>query len=60
MVSVGNPDAVVDIPAMENIIGGQFMFELGGNLESSLHLPISFIPNSINQAGYTYLTTEER
>ena len=60
MVSVGNADAVVDIPAVENVIGGRFMFELGGNLEQSLHLPIRFIPNGINQAGYTYLTTEAR
>jgi sarcosine reductase len=60
MVSVGNVDAMIDLPAMNNVIGGTHMLDLGGNLEGSLHMPLRFIPNGINQAGFTYLTTEAR
>lgn len=60
MVSVGNADAIVDVPAVEKVIGGRSMFELAANLEGGLHLPIRFIPNAVNQAGFTYLTTEGR
>jgi glycine reductase complex component B subunit alpha and beta len=60
MVSVGNVDGMTDLPAMERVVGGTFMYDLGGDLQQSLHIPIRFIPNAISQAGFTHLTTEAR
>lgn len=60
MVSVGNVDGMTDLPAMEKVVGGTFMHDLGGDLQQDLHIPIRFIPNAISQAGFTHLTTEAR
>jgi len=60
MVSVGNVDGMINLSAMEKIVGGTFMHDLGGDLQQSLHIPLRFIPNAISQAGFTHLTTEGR
>jgi hypothetical protein len=60
MVSMDNVDGMIDLPAMERVVGGTFMYDLGGDLQQSLHMPIRFIPNAISQAGFTHLTTEGR
>jgi hypothetical protein len=44
---------------MDEIIGGNTMPDLTGDLQGKLSLPVRFIPNAISQAGLTYLTTEE-
>ena len=59
MVSVGNVDAIVELPAMARIIGGKRMPDFDGDLGGGLHLPLRFIPNGISQAGLTYLRAEE-
>lgn len=59
MVSVGNMDGIIDLPPMDEIIGGNTMPDLTGDLQGKLSLPVRFIPNAISQAGLTYLTTEE-
>jgi len=60
MISVGNVDGMIDLPAMEKITGGHTMLDFNGDLQGKLNLPIRFIPNAISQVGLTYLTTEEQ
>lgn len=60
MVSVGNIDAFVELPAMERIVGGSTMADFSGSLHGKLHIPLWFVPNGISQIGLTYLATEER
>lgn len=59
MISVGNVDGMIGLPAMENIIGGDTMPDFNEDLRGRINLPIRFIPNAISQAGLTYLTTKE-
>lgn len=59
IISVGNVDAVVELPAMERIIGGKMMLDFKRNLGRSPDLPLSFIADGISQIGFTYLKTEE-
>jgi hypothetical protein len=59
MVSVGNVDAMVDLPAMGKVIGGTVMRDFAGQLDRSVQLPLRFVPNGISQAGLTCLRTEE-
>jgi glycine reductase len=58
MVSVGNIDAVIDLPAMERVIGGLEMIDFPGRLDGKLHIPLRVVANAISQLGLTYLTTE--
>lgn len=58
IVSVGNNDAMVNLPSMDKVIGGTSMLDLGGNLQQNLHILMRLIPNAISQAGFTYVTTE--
>jgi len=61
MVSVGNEDGRVRLPAMDRVIGGRRL--VGGfdeDLEGDITLPVWFIPNAVSQAGLTYLSTEPR
>lgn len=58
MISVGNVDAMIELPSMERIIGWETMPEIADDLRGELYIPIRFIPNGISQAGFTYLTTE--
>jgi glycine reductase complex component B subunit alpha and beta len=60
MVSVGNMDAVVHLPAMQRVIGGPKLTEFNMDLEGAFAIPLRFIPNGISQAGFGYLTTEAR
>lgn len=60
MVSVGNIDAMIDLPSPERLIGGSTMHDAAGSLEGRLHIPFRFIPNGISQLGFTYTTTEVR
>jgi glycine reductase len=60
IVSVGNVDAIFNLPPMDKVIGGTSMFDLGRNLQESLHILMRFIPSGISQVGFTYLTTEGR
>jgi len=58
MVSVGNADAVVRLPPMERVIGGnKLMGGFSQDLEGEITLPVWFIPNAVSQAGFTYLST---
>jgi glycine reductase len=58
MVSVGNMDAVIDLPAMDRVIGGLEMIDFPGRLDGKLHIPLRVVANAISQLGLTYLTTE--
>lgn len=58
MISVGNIDAVIDLPAMDRVIGGLTMIDFPGRLDGKLHIPLRVVANSISQLGLTYLTTE--
>ena len=60
IVSVGNIDAIFNLPPMDKVIGGTSMLDLGRNLQESLHILMRFIPSGISQVGFTYLTTEGR
>ena len=55
MVSVGNVDAMVDLPAMGKVIGGTGMRDFAGELGGGVRLPLRFVPNGISQVGLTYL-----
>ena len=59
MVSVGNFEEMIELPAMESVIGGDRMPEVPGNPKERLTISISLVPNAISQLGFTYLTTEE-
>ncbi len=51
-------DALVDLPAMDRVIGGSRL--VGGpdqDLEGDITLPVWFIPNAVSQAGLTNLST---
>ncbi len=58
MISVGNIDAMIDLPAMNKVIGGLEMLDFHGRLDGKLHIPIRVVANSISQLGLTHLTTE--
>lgn len=61
VVSVGNEDATVRLPAMDRVIGGTTL--MGGftqSLDGDIALPVWFIPNAVSQAGFTYLSTAAR
>jgi sarcosine reductase len=59
MVSVGNADALVRLPSMDRVVGGnRLMGGFNQDLAGEITLPIWFIPNAISQAGFTYLSTE--
>jgi len=58
MISVGNIDDLVHLPPMDQIIGGDTMPDIQGNVSGELNLPLRFIPNGISQLGLTYLTTQ--
>jgi sarcosine reductase len=60
IVSVGNIDAIFNLPPMDKVIGGTSMFDLGSNLQESLRILMRFVPSGISQVGFTYLTTEGR
>jgi len=60
MVSVGNVDAVVELSAMDRVIGGERLSDFGTSLAGEITIPLRFIPNGISQAGFTYLTMEAR
>ena len=59
MVSVGNFEEMLELPAMERVIGGDRMPEVPGNPKERLTISISLVPNAISQLGFTYLPTEE-
>jgi glycine reductase len=61
MISVGNADGAVILPAMDSVIGGnRLMGGFNQDLEGDITLPVWFIPNAISQAGFTRLSTMER
>lgn len=58
MVSVGNVDGLVTLPAMDKVIGGaKLMGASDQDLEGDITLPVWSIPNAVSQAGLTYLST---
>lgn len=58
MVSVGNVDGLVTLPAMDRVIGGARLVGASDqDLEGDITLPIWAIPNAVSQAGLTYLST---
>jgi glycine reductase len=59
MISVGNVDGMIDLQAVDKVIGGNTLLDVNGDLQGKLNLPIRFIPNAISQVGLTYLTTED-
>jgi sarcosine reductase len=60
VISVGNVDEMVDLPAMEQVIGGKSMaIDIQGPFDKPMKVPIRLIPNSISQLGSTKVTTEE-
>ena len=58
MVSVGNFEEMIELPAMERVIGGDRMPEVSGNPKDKLTISLSLVPSAISQAGLTYLRTE--
>ena len=59
MVSVGTFEEMIELPAMERVIGGDRMPEVPGNPKERLTISISLVPSAISQLGFTYVTTEE-
>jgi glycine reductase complex component B subunit alpha and beta len=60
MVSVGNTDGIIDLPAMDTVLGGATMPDFAGRLDKSVHIPVRFIANAISQLGLTPLVAESR
>jgi sarcosine reductase len=58
MVSVGNFEEVIELPAMNRVVGGDQMPDITGNTKEKLTIPVSLVPNAISQLGFTYLKTE--
>jgi sarcosine reductase len=58
MVSVGNFEEMIELPAMERVIGGDRLPEVSGNPKEKLTISLSLVPSAISQAGLTYLKTE--
>ena len=60
VISVGNVDERVDLPAMERVVGGESMaIDIQGPFDKAMKIPIRMIPNAISQLGFTKVTTEE-
>lgn len=58
MVSVGNFEEVIQLPAMETVVGGDRIPDVTGDLRDRLTIPVSLIPAGISQVGFTFLGTE--
>ena len=58
MVSVGNFEEVIELPAMNRVVGGDQMPDITGNTKEKLTIPVSLVPSAISQLGFTYLKTE--
>ena len=58
MVSVGNFEEVIDIPAMRRVIGGDRMPDIAGSTRQRLRIPVCLLSGAISQLGFTYLKTE--
>ncbi len=60
MVSVGNIDGMIDLPAMDRVFGGVTMSDFAGRLDESVRIPVRFIANAISQLGLTPVVAESR
>ncbi len=58
MVSVGNFEEVIDLPAMRRVIGGDRMPDIAGSTGQKRRIPVSLLSGAISQLGFTYLRTE--
>ncbi len=59
MVSVGNIEALIDLPGFETIVGGD-MDEAAGDVHEPLRAPIWLVTNALSQIGFSHLTSERR
>jgi glycine reductase len=60
MVSVGNIEAMVNLPAVDVVLGGNQVSGVGDDVHGPIVAPIFAVANGLSQAGLTYLTTERR
>ncbi|MBN1630898.1 MAG: glycine reductase [Thermoleophilia bacterium] len=60
MVSVGNIEAMLDLPAVDTVVGGDRLAGIGDDLHRPVVAPIFAVANGISQVGLTHLTTERR
>jgi sarcosine reductase len=58
MVSVGNIEEMIELPAMNRVIGGDHMPEVSGNPREKLNVSLTLVPCAISQIGLTNLRTE--
>ena len=60
VISVGNVDEMVDLPSVEQVIGGKTMaIDIQGPFDGAMRIPIRMLPNAISQVGLTKITAEE-
>lgn len=60
IVSVGNMEAMVDLPAFDQVVGGDSLPGFDIDLHEAVRIPIMSIPLAISQLGLTHLRTERR
>lgn len=58
MVSVGNFEEAIEIPATKKVIGGERMPDIVGEMHEKRTIPVSLVAGAISQVGFTHLRTE--
>jgi glycine reductase len=58
MISVGNFEEAIEIPAMKRVIGGEKMPDIAGGMHEKRSIPVSLVIGAISQVGFTHLRTE--
>jgi glycine reductase len=58
VVSLGNVDEIVEVPPVEQVVGGRVVADLGGDLSGRVSLPVISIPGAISQIGASRLTVK--
>lgn len=52
LVSVGNQEALISLPPVERVIGGNRLLESGEVAQGRLHIPVRYLYCSTNQLGF--------